>query len=71
MRYAEVVGISDVVINPFEIADFTERAGRGVLVVKQVKKKQIKAIAKRLGLAYDEKQLLFAKQILNEYISEQ
>lgn len=67
MRKVTVVQASEVEIKPFVWDDFTgDKETHSTL--KQVNKKELKVLAKELGLDYDDENIAFAKKLINAYI---
>jgi hypothetical protein len=59
MRKVTVVKGSNVEVKPFVLEDFT---------VQKVSKKELKSLAKELGLGYDDESIAFAKKLLNAHL---
>ena len=67
MKRVEVVKASEVEVTPFVLEDFTENETERV-VSEPVSKKELKSLAKELGLVYDDEQIIFTKKLINAYI---
>lgn len=58
---------SEVEVTPFVLQDFTANDTETVSS-EQVSKKELKALAKELGLAYDDEHIIFTKKLINAYM---
>lgn len=67
MKKVEVVKPSEVEVTPFVLQDFTANDTETVSS-EQVSKKELKALAKELGLAYDDEHIIFTKKLINAYM---
>ena len=67
MKRVEVVKASEVEVTPFVLQDFTENNTEAI-VSEPVSKKELKLLAKELSLTYDDKDITFAKKLINAYI---
>ena len=67
MRNVTVVKSEDVEVKPFNLRDFGEKKDR-VDTLKVIGKRELKELAKDLNLKYDDKNITFAKKLLNAYI---
>ena len=70
MKRVEVVKSSEVEVKPFILSDFTHVA-TATSLCKALSKKEIKHLAKELGLDPKEEQILFAKKIMNAYVAKE
>ncbi len=62
-----MVKSSEVEVTPFVLQDFT--ANDTVSVSSEpVSKKELKSLAKELGLAYDDEHIAFTKKLINAYM---
>lgn len=67
MKKVEVVKAHEVEVKPFILDDFTqskEKAGS----MEKVSKKELKRLAEKLGLVYDDEQIQFTKKLMTEYL---
>ena len=62
-----MVKASEVEVTPFILQDFTANDTETV-VSEPVSKKELKLLAKELGLAYDDEHIAFTKKLINAYI---
>ena len=62
-----VVKENEVKSKPFVLDDFTVDKEETVSM-KKITKKELKILAKELGLDHDNESLLFARKLLNAYI---
>ncbi len=67
MKRVEVVKPSEVEVTPFVLQDFTANDTEAI-VSEPVSKKELKLLAKELGLAYDDEHIAFTKKLINAYI---
>ena len=67
MKRVEVVKSSEVEVTPFVLQDFTTNDTE-ITVLEPVSKKELKSLAKELGLAYDDEHIAFTKKLINAYI---
>ncbi len=67
MKKVEVVKASEVEVTPFVLQDFTA-SDTEITVSEPVSKKELKSLAKELGLAYDDEHIAFTKKLINAYI---
>ncbi len=67
MKRVEVVKESEVEVTPFVLQDFTANDSEAI-VFKSVSRKELKLLAKELGLRYDDKTIIFTKKLINAYI---
>lgn len=58
---------SEVEITPFVLKDFATSETEHICL-EPVGKKELKRLAKKFGLAYDDKHIAFAKNLINVYI---
>ena len=62
-----MVKASEVEVTPFILQDFTANDTE-ISVSEPVSKKELKSLAKKLDLAYDDEHIAFAKKLINAYI---
>jgi len=67
LKRVEVVKASEVEVTPFVLQDFTANDTE-TIVSEPVSKKELKLLAKELGLVYDDTTIAFAKKLINAYI---
>ncbi|HEC45681.1 MAG: hypothetical protein B6D54_03485 [Epsilonproteobacteria bacterium 4484_65] len=67
MKKVEVVKPSEVEVTPFVLQDFTAKDTETVSS-ELVSKKELKLLAKELGLAYDDEHIAFTKKLINAYM---
>ncbi len=67
MKKVEVVKSSEVEVTPFVLQDFTANDTEAT-VSEAVSKKELKSLAKELGLAYDDEHIAFTKKLINAYM---
>ncbi|MEA3433927.1 MAG: hypothetical protein U9R13_05045 [Campylobacterota bacterium] len=67
MKRVEVVKQGEVEVKSFVLQDFTANDTE-TTVSEPVSKKELKLLAKELGLAYDDATVAFAKKLINAYI---
>ena len=67
MKKVEVVKANEVEVKPFILDDFTQDKVQHSMMNK-VTKKELKKLADDLGLAYDDAQIVFTKELLNAYL---
>ena len=67
MKRVEVVKASEVEVTPFVLQDFTANVSENI-ASEPVSKKELKSLAKELGLAYDDATITFTKRLINAYI---
>ena len=67
MKNVTVVKENEVKIKPFVLDDFTVDKEETVSM-KKITKKELKILAKELGLNYDNESLIFARKLLNAHI---
>ena len=68
MRKVTVVSNAKVEVKPFVLEDFTVQKKRQSTTLQQVSKKELKSLAKELGLDFDAQRIDFSKKLINEYI---
>ena len=68
MRKVEVIKANEVEIRPFILSDFThnseQRMGK-----ERVSKKELKKLAKEIGLDYNDEQIQFSKKLIELYLA--
>lgn len=67
MRKVEVVKPSEVEVTPFVLQDFTTHDTEAV-VSEPVSKKELKVLAKELGVAYNDESIGLARKLINAYM---
>ncbi|UFH58916.1 hypothetical protein [Sulfurovum mangrovi] len=67
MKRVEVVKPASVEVSPFILHEFSSSKETSAKPEK-VTKKALKAIAKELGISYDESHIEFAKKVINAYV---
>jgi hypothetical protein len=67
VKHIRIVKSAKVEVKPFDIDDFTVDKEPS-LAMKKISKKELRILAKELGLDYDEASLNFAKKLLNAQI---
>jgi len=67
LKKVEVVKPSEVEVTPFVLQDFTAN-GTETVASEPVSKKELKSLAKELGLAYDDEHIAFTKKLINAYM---
>ncbi len=68
MKKVEVVKANEVEIKPFMVSDFTqskEKTDRS----EKVSKKELKRLAKEIGMRYNDEQIQFAKKLIEIYLA--
>lgn len=68
MKKVEVVSVNDIEVTPFILSDFTQNKALGV-TMRKITKKELKDLAERSGLVYDDAHIVFAKKLLNAYLT--
>ena len=68
MKEAVVAEGFEIEIVPFRIENFMKDEAKSVTIEK-ITKKEIKYMAKEMGLSIDDEKLAFAKRIVNAYIT--
>ena len=58
---------SEVEVTPFVLQDFTANDTE-IIASEPVSKKELKSLAKELGLVYDDAHIAFTKKLINAYI---
>jgi len=67
LKKVEVVKASEVEVTPFVLQDFSANDTE-TIVSEPVSKKEVKSLAKALGLAYDDTHITFTKKLINAYM---
>ncbi len=62
-----MVKSSEVEVTPFVLQDFTANDTE-IVASEPVSKKELKSLAKELGLAYDDEHIAFTKKLINAYM---
>ena len=60
-----MVKASEVEVTPFVLQDFTANDTETMV---SVSKKELKSLAKELGLAHDDEHIAFTKKLINAYM---
>ena len=68
MKKIEVVSVNEIEVKPFVLNDFTQNEAPCVSV-KKMTKKELKELAESLDLVYDDTHIVFAKKLLNAYLT--
>lgn len=58
----------EVEVEAFVLTDFIQHEARNG-TMKKVTKEELKSLAERLGLVYDDAQIVFAKKLLSAYLT--
>ena len=67
MRKVAVVSNSKVEVKPFVLEDFTVQK-KMQSTLQPISKKELKSLAKELGLDFDAQSIDFSKKLINAYI---
>ena len=67
MRKVTVVSNAKVEVKPFVLEDFTVQK-KMQSTLQPVSKKELKSLAKELGLDFDAQRIDFSKKLINAYI---
>ena len=67
MKKVEVVKADEVEVKPFILDDFIQHEVQQSMMNK-VTKKELKNLADKLGLVYDDAQIVFTKKLLSAYL---
>jgi len=73
LKIVEVVKEDEVEIKPFYLSDFTTQTNNidnKENISKTVSKKELKYLAKKLNLDYNDEQIDFAKKIIKAYLAQ-
>lgn len=74
MRKVNVVNVADVEVEPFIFHDFIHRSDTGAETKKRdavkVSKKELRHLAKEMGLNYNEEALTAVKKLLEAYLAQ-
>jgi hypothetical protein len=68
LRKVEVVKPKEVEVKPFSLDDFTQSKAKSSSMGK-VSKKELKSLAKKLGLDYSDEQIEFTKKLITVYLA--
>lgn len=68
MKKVEIVASSEVKVQPFILDDFLKQKNVHC-TPKKITKKELKQVAKSVGLDYNDAEILFAKKLLNAYLA--
>jgi len=68
LKKVELLRASEVEVKPFNMSDFIEAEPKSPVSVK-VSKKELKRLAKELGMLHSDETLLFAKKLLEAYMA--
>jgi len=69
LKKIEVVQAGEVKIEPLDLPHFI-LSHTPKRTSQKITKKKIKAVAEQLGLSYNEREIVFAKKIINAYIQQ-
>jgi hypothetical protein len=67
VKKIEVLKANEVEVKPFVLDDFIQKDLKQDMI-KKVTKKELKHLADDLDLVYDDRQIVFAKKLLNAYL---
>lgn len=68
MKKVKVVKSHEVEIQAFILTDFVQyKVHKGIM--KKIRKNELINLAERLGLVYDDAQIVFAKKLLSAYLA--
>jgi hypothetical protein len=67
LKKVEVVKADEVEVKPFILDDFIQHEVQQSMMNK-VTKKELKNLADKLGLVYDDAQIVFTKKLLSAYL---
>jgi hypothetical protein len=68
LKKVEVVKAKEVEIKPFVVSDFTQSKEKTDRIEK-VSKKELKRLAKEIGLDYSDEQIQFTKKLIELYLA--
>ena len=68
MKKVEVVKAKEVEIKPFIVSDFTHNI-ENVYCAEKVSKKDLKRLAKEIGLDHNDEQIQFTKKLIEAYLA--
>ncbi len=68
MKKVEVVKAREVEIKPFRLSDFT-RNRENIYNIEKVSKKELKRLAKKIGLDHSDEQIQFTKKLIEIYLA--
>lgn len=68
MKKVKVVKSHEVEAEAFVLTDFIQHEARNG-TMKKVTEEELKNLAERLGLVYDDAQIVFAKKLLSAYLT--
>ena len=68
MKKVVVVKSSEVEIKPFIVSDFTQNQDKTDRS-KKVSKKELKRLAKEIGLDHNDEQIQFTKKLMENYLA--
>ena len=60
--------VNEVEVKPFILDDFTQSKAKSS-TMRKVSKKELKSLAKKLGLDYNDEQIEFTKKLMTEYLA--
>jgi len=69
LRKVEVVKSKEVEVKSFSLDDFTQSKAKSSSMGK-VSKKELKSLAKKLGLDYSDEQIEFTKKLITAYLAD-
>lgn len=68
MKKVEVVKANEVEVKPFIVSDFTQNREK-IDRIEKVSKKELKRLAKEIGLEYSDEQIQFSKKLIEIYLA--
>ena len=68
MKKIEVVKAREVEIKPFIVSDFTHNR-ENIHRIEKVSKKELKRLAKEIGLGHSDEQIQFTKKLIEAYLA--
>jgi len=68
LKKVEVVKAKEVEIKPFVVSDFTQSKEKTDRIEK-VSKKELKRLAKEIGLDHNDEQIQFTKKLIELYLA--
>ena len=67
MKKVEVVKANEVEVKPFIVSDFTQNR-ENTDRIEKVSKKELKRLAREIGLDYNDDQIQFTKKLIEIYL---
>ncbi len=68
MKKVEVVKANEVEVKPFIVSDFTQRK-ENTDRIEKVSKKELKRLAKEIGLDHSDEHIQFTKKLIEIYLA--